>query len=201
MEQISYYTTAISFSIVILMWFVFAGTFLFRKKPQSGKDARRAPKSFLGIVLQGAAFGLIWTLRRTPFLSPFVPDQNALNIVFQILAVLLSVGSVLMATAAIRELGKQWSFEARLIEDHKLVTSGVYRIVRHPIYAGMLGMLLATAFVLSYWWIALIALFIFLIGTKIRTISEEKLLRDAFPEEYKNYSAKIPAFVPFVRFF
>ena len=49
-----------------------------------------------------------------------------------------------MANSAIKELGKQWSFQARLIEDHKLVTSGVYQIVRHPIYAAMLGKLLAT---------------------------------------------------------
>lgn len=201
MEQISYYATAASFGIVILTWFIFAGTFLLRKKPGSGKDAKNAPKSFIGIALQGISFGLVWALRRTPFLSPFVEDQFVLNIVFQVLSVLLAVGSVWMANSAIRELGKQWSFQARLIEDHKLVTSGVYKIVRHPIYAAMLGMLIATAFVLSHWLVAIIAVPVFLVGTKIRTVSEESLLREAFPDEYKNYSAQVSGFVPFVRFF
>ena len=104
-----------------------------------------------------------------------------------------------MANSAIRELGKQWSLQARLIEDHKLITNGVYQIVRHPIYAAMLGMLIVTAFVLSHWLVTIIALAIFLIGTKIRTVSEEKLLRQAFPAEYEDYTRKVPAFVPFVK--
>ena len=201
MGQISFYVTAASFGIVVLTWFIFAGTFLLRKKPEAGKDAKHARKSFIGIALQGVSFGLIWAVRRTPFLSPFIDEQFAANIVFQILAILLAVGSVWMANSAIRELGKQWSFQARLVEDHKLITSGVYQIVRHPIYAAMLGMLIATAFVLSHWLVTIIAVGIFLIGTKIRTHSEEKLLHEAFPIEYKNYSAQVSGFVPFVRFF
>jgi protein-S-isoprenylcysteine O-methyltransferase Ste14 len=201
MEQISYYATAASLGIVILTWFVFAWTFFLRKKPEAGKDAKYAPKSFIGIALQGVSFGLVWGLRRTPFLSPFVDDQFILNLVLQILGVLLAIGSVWMANSAIRELGKQWSIQARLIEDHKLITSGVYQIVRHPIYAAMLGMLIATAFALTHWAVAIIAVIVFLAGTKIRTVLEEKLLRAAFSEEYQTYAAKVPAFVPFVRFF
>jgi protein-S-isoprenylcysteine O-methyltransferase Ste14 len=201
MERISFYATAISFGIVILTWFVFAGTFLLRKKPAGAKDATRAPKSLIGIALQGLSFGLIWTFRRSPFLSPFVDDRFVLNVIFQILAIFLALGSVWMANSAIRELGKQWSLEARLIEDHKLITSGVYQIVRHPIYAAMFGMLIATALTLSHWLITIIAVVVFLAGTKVRTFSEEKLLRDAFPEDYKNYAAQVAGFIPFVRFF
>jgi protein-S-isoprenylcysteine O-methyltransferase Ste14 len=199
MEQISYYTTAVSFVAVIICWFIFAGTFLFRKKPESAKASKRAPKSILGIVLQGVGFGLIWALHRTPFLSPFIDELYILNVILQILAILLAIGSVWMANAAIKELGKQWSFQARLVEDHKLVTGGVYQIVRHPIYAAMLGKLLATGIILSHWLVLIIAVVIFFIGTKIRTIAEEKLLRDAFPDEYDEYATRVPAFVPFLK--
>ncbi len=199
MEQISYYATAISFGIIILVWFIFAGTFLLRKKPETAKDAKHARKSFIGIALQGVAFGLIWSVRRTPPFSPFVDDQFVLNVLLQIIGTLLAIGSLWMAHSAIRELGQQWSFQARLIEDHKLITSGVYQIVRHPIYAAMLGMLVATTFTLSNWLAAVIAVVVFLIGTKIRTVSEEKLLRDVFPDEYLTYAEKVPAFIPFVR--
>ena len=199
MEQISYYATVVSFGIVILTWFVFAGTFLLRKKKESAKDSKHAPKSFIGIALQGVAFGLVWAVRRMPIFSPFIDDQFILNLILQALGVLLAIGSLWMANSAIRELGKQWSLQARLIEDHKLITNGVYQIVRHPIYAAMLGMLIVTAFVLSHWLVTIIALAIFLIGTKIRTVSEEKLLRQAFPAEYEDYTRKVPAFVPFVK--
>jgi protein-S-isoprenylcysteine O-methyltransferase Ste14 len=199
MEQISYYVSAVSFGTVIICWFIFAGTFLLRKKPESAPDAKRAPKSFIGIALQGVSFGLVWAFHRTSFLSPFIDSQYILNVILQILAIFLAVGSVWMANSAIKELGKQWSFQARLIEDHKLVTGGVYQIVRHPIYAAMLGKLLATGLILSHWLVLIIAVVIFIIGTKIRTVAEEKLLRDAFPDEYNEYAAKVPAFIPFVK--
>lgn len=199
MEQISYYVSAASFVLVIVCWFIFAGTFLLRKKPKSSPEKIRAPKSFIGIALQGVSFGLVWALHRTPVFSPFIDSQYVLNIILQVLAVLLAGASVWMANSAIKELGKQWSFQARLIEDHKLVTSGVYQIVRHPIYAAMLGTMLATAIVLSHWLILIIAAVIFVIGTKIRTVAEEKLLRDAFPDEFDEYAAKVPAFIPFVK--
>lgn len=198
MEQISYYASIVSFGIIIICWFFFAATFLLRKKTESAKESRRAPKSFIGIALQGVSFGLVWSLHRAPIFSPFIDNQYFLNVLLQILAACLAIGSVWMAKSAIKELGKQWSFQARLIEDHKLITGGVYQIARHPIYAAILGKLLATGIVLSHWLVIIVAVVIFIIGTKIRTVAEEKLLRDAFPKEYDEYAAKVPAFVPFV---
>jgi protein-S-isoprenylcysteine O-methyltransferase Ste14 len=101
---------------------------------------------------------------------------------------------------AIKELGKQWSLEARLIEGHKLVSTGVYQIVRHPIYTAMLGMLVATGIVFSHWIALVAAIAVFLIGTRIRTQIEERLLRDAFGREFEDWRAKVPGLVPFVRF-
>lgn len=198
MPLVSYYAGVAAFTIVIMCWFVFAGTFFLRKKTETAPEKTRAPKSFLGIALQGVAFGLVWAVRRTPLFSPFLDDLYALNLVFQIAAIGLAAVSVWMAVSAIGELGKQWSFQARLIEGHKLVTSGVYQIVRHPIYTAMFGMLLATSFIISHWIAAIAGAFIFLIGTRIRTVSEEKLLNDAFGAEFEKWKAKVPGLIPFV---
>ncbi len=199
MEQIYYYTTLSAFGTVIVLWLVFAGTFLLRKKPETSPDRVYAPKSWLGFILQGAGFGTVWALRRDPFLSPLINGQYILNIVLQVFAIVLATGSVWLAMSAIKELGKQWSLQARLIEDHKLVTGGVYQIVRHPIYTAMLGMLVATGIVFSYWLVLLIAVVIFIIGTRIRTMSEERLLRDAFGDEFDDFAAKVPGLIPFVK--
>lgn len=198
MEQASYYLNLTSFAVVILMWLIFAGTFFLRKKPESAPDAKREPKSWLGIVLQGVGFGIVWAVQRTPFGSPVTEGQFALNIVLQAIAIALAVGSVWLATSAIKELGKQWSLQARLIEDHKLVTTGVYAIVRHPIYTAMFGMMLATGLMLSHWIALLPAVIVFFIGTKIRTNLEEGLLRNAFGDEFESWKKKIPGLIPFV---
>ena len=141
MEQISYYTTAVSFAVVIFAWFVFAGVFIFRKKPESAPDRKNRAEIFFRYRAAGRWISARLGGSPQPLFSPLIDRQFILNIIFQISAILLAASSVWMAISAVKELGKQWSLQARLIEDHKLITGGVYQIVRHPIYTAMLGML------------------------------------------------------------
>ena len=199
LEQISYYVTAAAFSLIILLWFGFAAIFLTRKKPSASTDASKAPRSWAGIILQSVAYMPVWAIRRVPVFSPLFGDYFIVNIVLQVVAVILAAASVWLMMAAIKELGKQWSLQARLIEGHKLVTTGVYQIVRHPIYTAMLGMLVATGVAFSRWYVVLPAVVVFIIGTKIRTVFEERLLRDAFGQEFEDFQASVPGLIPFVR--
>ena len=103
MERASYWISLIAFCVVIAGWFVFAGTFLLRKKPAKTKDAVHAPRSWLGIVLQGVAYFPVWAVQRRPMFSLLVADLPALNIAFQIAAAALSASCVSLTIAAIRE--------------------------------------------------------------------------------------------------
>ena len=199
MELISYYTNIISFAVVIVTWFIFAGTFLLRNQPETPPDKTRAPKSWIGLILQCLSFPQVWMIRRSPVFSPLVEGQYALNLILQVLAVVIALSSVWLAMAAIKELGKQWSLAARLVEDHKLITSGVYQTVRHPIYTAMLGMLVATGLVYSNWIALVVSVIVFIAGTKIRTNLEEGLLRKAFGKEFEDWKAKVPGLIPFVK--
>lgn len=199
-EQISFYANAAAFGIVIALWFVFAWNFVLRKKPASPPDAKRSTPSWAGLVLQGLSFGLVWGVRRSPFASPLIEGQFVLNIVLQIAAVILAAASVWLAIRAISELGKQWSLTARLTEGHKLVKTGVYGIVRHPIYTAMFGLMIATGIVFSHWIALAAAMVIFLIGTRIRTFLEESLLREAFGDEFAEWEKRVPSIIPFVKF-
>ena len=198
MEIISYYATIIALSILMIGWIAFAVRFFLWKKPASAPDSKRSNVSIIGLILQGLSLGLVWSVQREHF-SPFISEQFTINIILQILTVAVAFSSVWLAVSAIAELGKQWSLTARLTENHKLITSGVYGIVRHPIYTAMFGMMVATGFVISHWIALPIAIIVFLIGTKIRTNAEEKLLRDAFPSEYKEYAARVAPLIPFVK--
>lgn len=199
MEQVSYWVSAAAFAIVIACWCVFAGTFLLRKKPPQTKDAINAPKSWLGIALQGIAYFPVWSVQRRPMFSPFVDGPYLLNIALQIVAATLAIVCVILTMAAIKELGKQWSLEARLVEGHDLVTTGPYNLVRHPIYTAMLGKLIGTGIVLSVWPVLLASVAIFLIGTLIRIRFEEKLLSGAFGEKFAEWRSRVPGLIPFVK--
>jgi len=177
----------------------YVGFFLFffrQAKPARGGETKRAPASQIGIILQMVAYAAVWMLQRRP--PPAGAPLSAAEIALDLLAPVLSAGSAWMGLSAVRTLGRQWSYTARLVQDHKLVTDGPYRLVRHPIYTAMFGKLLAANFAFGHWIGLPIGGGIFVIGTMIRIRSEERLLREAFGAEYEAYARRVPAFVPFL---
>jgi protein-S-isoprenylcysteine O-methyltransferase Ste14 len=183
------------FVLVLLSWLVFAGIFLSHRRPPPQESVKKDRRSSLGILLQGVAFFFMWAIQRPKF-SPIVPMTRVVEVVVGALTVALAAGSVWLVLIAVRTLGKQWAYTARVIEGHTLVTDGPYRWVRNPIYAGMLGLLLATGLAQSHWIGLLPALIFFAIGTAIRVRSEERLLRDTFGAEFDRYAARVPAVLP-----
>lgn len=199
MQQLSHYYTIVAFALLIPAWVVFLGVFVVRRKPAAAPDSKRAPQSFIGIALQAVAVGVVWTFYRVPFLSPIVEGQYLANIVLVTLAILLEVGAIWFAHSAVKELGKQFALQARLIEGHELITTGVYSIVRHPIYTAFFAMTLATGLIVSHWIALAVAACLFIIGTQIRTASEDRLLSDEFGDEFRSWKEEVPALVPFLK--
>jgi protein-S-isoprenylcysteine O-methyltransferase Ste14 len=188
---------SLSFALVIFCWFAFAAAFLVQKRPPSPPDKKRDSGSLLGVMAQAASYALIWGWHRQPF-SPIVPMSENAEILVVILTACISFGSVFMVMAAVRVLGKEWSVTARVVEGHELVTRGPYQFVRHPIYTGMLGMLLATGLAISYWPALVIGVVVFAIGTAIRVRSEERLLRETFGARFEDYTRRVSAVVPYL---
>jgi protein-S-isoprenylcysteine O-methyltransferase Ste14 len=183
------------FVLVMCSWLAFVAIFFFRKQPERAPDAKKDRASILGVVLQGLSYGLLWSRHRAPF-SPILPVSPPVEIMIAVITVAMAVASVWIVMAAVNALGKEWSLTARLVEGHKLATSGPYRFVRHPIYTGMLGMLLATGLAISHWLTLIIAVFVFFSGTIIRVRSEEKLLREQFGAEFETFAKRVPAMLP-----
>lgn len=188
---------ALVLAVVVAAWFVFGILFFARKRPPGAPESKRERASILGIVLQGASFGIVWSVRRHAF-SSILPLSKPPEIALAVVTIAIAVGSVWFISSAIRTLGKQWSLGARLIEGHKLITEGPYRLVRNPIYTGMFGMLLATGLAVSHWVGLLIGIVVYAFGTVVRVHSEEKLLRGAFGAEFDAYAQLVPAVIPFL---
>ncbi|MBV9240578.1 MAG: isoprenylcysteine carboxylmethyltransferase family protein [Acidobacteria bacterium] len=199
MEGFSYAISAVAFVAVMISWISFAAAFMLRDSGEKTRDAEKAPKSWLGIITQGVAYAIAWAFMRRPMFSPLIDDLYVLNIGFQLFAAAIAICSAVLTFASIRELGKQWSLEARLVEGHDLVTTGPYSLVRHPIYTAMFGMLIATAIVWSFWWAIPFAVLVFLVGTFIRTRFEEQLLANAFNDKFAEWKARVPALIPFLK--
>lgn len=180
---------------VLAGWFGFgAGVWLRRRGPVA-RDRARDRGSLAGILIQAAGFAMVWGPRR-PDGTPIVPMSLVTWVLLTGFAVGLALGSAWLGAASIRTLGKQWSLQARITQDHDLITTGPYRFVRHPIYTAMLGLLLATGLAFSRPLGLGAGLLTFLAGTALRIRVEERLLRATFGETYDAYARQVPAVVP-----
>jgi protein-S-isoprenylcysteine O-methyltransferase Ste14 len=107
------------------------------------------------------------------------------------------VGSTLFALWARWTLSKMWSAVPALREQHELHTDGPYRVTRHPIYTGILGMLRGSALIVGFGG-AVVALLVFSGVFLVRIPREEKLMLQTFGEQYVRYQHRVPGLVPFV---
>lgn len=94
------------------------------------------------------------------------------------------------------DLGSNFSPELKIRNDHSLVTQGVYRHIRHPMYASHLLWAIAQALLLQNW----IAGPAFLVASLplyiVRIPREEKMMEDEFGEEYRKYAERTGRVVP-----
>jgi protein-S-isoprenylcysteine O-methyltransferase Ste14 len=109
--------------------------------------------------------------------------------------VLFAVGLVFAIWARV-SLGRNWGTPMTQKDEPELVSSGAYRLVRHPIYAGILAAGLGTAVALSWLWltaVGLVAVY-FLYSAAV----EERYLTERFPADYPAYKRSTKMLVPYV---
>jgi protein-S-isoprenylcysteine O-methyltransferase Ste14 len=120
----------------------------------------------------------------TPFLDSFaIPLPEPVRFIFLIIFAL----NIWLFVVAHRDLGMNWSAILEIREGHRRVTTGIYRHIRHPIYAHFWiwviaqGIVLANALVLVFGIIAGGILYFF------RVPKEKEMLIAEFGDEYRNY--------------
>ena len=107
----------------------------------------------------------------------------------------VGLASLALWTWAQASLGKEWSPQLQLREEHHLVTTGPYARVRHPLYTAMLGMGTAFALVTANWVFVLLAVAM-IAGLVARVPREEQMMLEQFGEEYKAYMQRTGRFLP-----
>jgi protein-S-isoprenylcysteine O-methyltransferase Ste14 len=187
---------------VVCAWMLFGGALLAARIRQrrlgvaAGHTERRDAASWAGIALQGVGFAIVWGANRGGH-AYFLPGMTVGGMTLLAFAtVTLAFGSAMLGLLAVRELGKQWSLTARVLDTHELVQSGPFAYVRHPIYSALLGLLLATGLALSTAALTAIAAVVYVAGTLWRASREEALLRGHFGAAYDDYARRVPRLIP-----
>ena len=96
-------------------------------------------------------------------------------------------------------LGRFWSNAITHKEDHRIIDTGPYGMVRHPIYTGLIIAILATGIAVATW-TALLGALLISFGEWQKARMEEGFLSAELGEEaYRTYSRRVPMIVPFLR--
>jgi protein-S-isoprenylcysteine O-methyltransferase Ste14 len=173
--------------IVSVLIFVAAAI---RNRNRGDEGARRDPFSSWGILLQVLAFAMTfsgnWDISHIPAAA-------------SIGGMILMPASVGFLAAAVRHLGAQWRVQAVVTRRHRLVRSGPYAYLRHPIYTSLFGLMVGGGFVLWRWHVLPVACVVYAIGTEIRIRSEDGLLEERFGPEFQSYRRSVRAWIPFIR--
>jgi protein-S-isoprenylcysteine O-methyltransferase Ste14 len=165
--------------------------------PERAKRAEgSAARSRFGIFLVGGGFFALFFHWRPERITLFSEGWPASPRVVAIAAAACAVAGIAFCVWAVRTLGRQWSFSARVIEGHQLVTHGPYAIVRNPIYASIGLWLIAMALTFATPIRLALALALYVIGTLMRVRAEEELLRATFGVQWEEYCRRVPALFP-----
>jgi protein-S-isoprenylcysteine O-methyltransferase Ste14 len=178
---------------LLFLWSIWWAAYFWRApKFQKRKSVTAAGATRLGLLGEVAGLFLIFLFRAdgAPRTAP----------AFLAAAALLAVAADVLMWKAVAHLGRQFRISAGLYEDHQLVRTGPYKLVRHPIYTSFLSITLATGLLLTRWaWLA-ISLVLFIAGTEIRVRTEDRLLSSRFGAEFADYKGKVAAaYLPLVR--
>lgn len=112
-------------------------------------------------------------------------------------AILVVVG-LCFAIWARYHIGRNWSGVITVKQDHDLVRTGPYSLVRHPIYSGLLLAIIGSAIARGNS-VAVVAVALVLFSFLRRVSVEERWMTETFGAAYDDYRASTPALVPFTK--
>jgi protein-S-isoprenylcysteine O-methyltransferase Ste14 len=181
------------FPVVWILFFIY-----WQIKAADTKTTQRlepAASRILRVLIFLIAIGLLWTTRiplpwlyRQLWPVGFWPFW---------LGAAVTVAGILFAVWAREHLGSNWSRSVTIKQDHELIRSGPYAVVRHPIYTGILtgffGMAIAISQVRG-----LIVFVLIFVALWMKLRMEEQWMRSQFGETYESYAQETAALVPYI---
>jgi protein-S-isoprenylcysteine O-methyltransferase Ste14 len=185
-------------SFIALCWgiflvFIMVSTFSAKRVVESD---RRWVYSWLVLVAFVAAF---FVIEHAPHLSAFVirTIHRSSTPMISFCADMIVLAGLVISLWARIELGRNWNLNPSIQEDHELIERGPYVYVRHPMYSGLILMLLGA--VIWYGsWVGGTIFIVCLIGTWLKLRQEERLLTEHFGMSYLKYKERVKALIPFL---
>lgn len=132
-------------------------------------------------------------------LIPFLVRTDALEVhalALGIIGALITISGLAFAVWARLHLGRNWAMPMTQKDEPELITSGPYRLVRHPIYTGLLTAIVGTALAINLSALAVAAVLTVYFWYSATVV--ERNLGATFPDAYPTYRTRTKMLIPFV---
>jgi protein-S-isoprenylcysteine O-methyltransferase Ste14 len=188
---------AVCVGVVVVVWVAGALYNAVRTLHSASHAPRELPRSQPGLAAgDGGLIGVAVVCVGLAIVGRRYFDDLAVGALWvRVLGLAVLVASTVLTLWARFSLGTSWSVAPKVQGDHQLRTRGPYAVTRHPIYTGVLGMLLGATLLSGIGqWIVLFPVALIVFEVKIRM--EERLMVATFPDEYPRYRRRVPQLVP-----
>ncbi|MFA5299302.1 MAG: isoprenylcysteine carboxylmethyltransferase family protein [Lutibacter sp.] len=181
----------ITWLIVLTYWFV--SGFTAKKVKSQESFLKRFLFYWLPLIVAILLLGPGEWFGHTLIRENFVPHTNFIGIIGLIFCIF---GAVISCWSRYK-LGRNWSLSVQKKENHELIQSGMYKIVRHPIYTGLLLVFTGNTIIVGDYR-GIIAVLIVFISFWFKLTKEEKLLMENFGNQYIEYKKRTKALIPYI---
>ena len=108
----------------------------------------------------------------------------------------LFAGAAILLWKTHRDLGRNWTPTLGIRENHTLVTEGIFKSIRHPMYTAHLLWALAQPLILTNWIVGFSFLVTQILQYLLRIKPEEQMMLDLFGDQYQEYMNNTGRFLP-----
>ena len=162
-----------------------------RKEKKTEQRVTTQEKTMLGLLSLGLFLPLIYSATSWLDFANYTLSTWA-----NWAGVVLIFFALLIFWRAHVDLKTNWSPSLEIREKHELITLGIYRYIRHPMYASGWLWAIAQALLIPNWLAGFMGLPIFAIFYFLRVRAEEKMMVDTFGEQYSEYMKKTGGIFP-----
>ncbi|MEA2882838.1 MAG: hypothetical protein QOH32_2094 [Bradyrhizobium sp.] len=186
----------ITFVVLAIGWYLIRYRYARRSRREAVLRSDRGPRETALLLVSLTGLGLVpffYLATTAPRFAayPFHPSQAWLGLLF-------AAASLLMFHLTHRALGRNWSISLDVREGHQLITDGVYRSVRHPMYTAFWLWAVAQALLLPNWVAGCSGIVGFGILFFGRVAREEQMMLDTFGDRYRDYMARTNRVIPLI---
>jgi protein-S-isoprenylcysteine O-methyltransferase Ste14 len=189
-------TGKILWVIAVVAWYVIR--YPFERRAKRVRSLKRSRPTSEKVGLLAATLGLAvlpaaYVATGIPQVMDYKPSAAAIPI-----GALVYASALWIFRLSHKALGKNWSISLDIREKHRLITSGPYQLIRHPMYTSFLLMAIGQAFLLPNLLVALAGFLGVALLINLRLEKEESMMIEVFGNDYRSYMRRTKRIIPYI---